>query len=338
MEAPVPDLREYIDPIDRDDIEGVYLMEMAKTPLLTFREEKFLTQYIERGRFSKVLLDGELIRVHKKSERDELQHCLDEGHQAAEYLARANTRLVVSIAKKYRGRGLPFLDLIQEGNLGLYKAIHKYDPDMGWRFSTYATWWIRQTITRALADKGRTIRYPVYIEASLTKVKKTQAYLIQRFGYILPYDDMVDELVQETGWKRKKIVRLLSLMPHTLSLDDVVNDNPDANDLSYFIEDELAVPLERATEQNDAREQLMDAIHQIPDSRIQYILIRRNYLTDVRVGPLVTLEELGVELDVTRERVRQLEARGHLFLLTNFPELKTLLPHRDEDDNDEVVG
>ena len=305
---------------------------------MTFQEEKFLTQYVERGRFSNDLLGGELIRIHKKSERDELHRYRDEGLQAAEYLARANTRLVVSIAKKYKGRGLSFLDLIQEGNLGLYKAIHKYDPDMGWRFSTYATWWIRQTITRALADKGRNIRYPVYLEAGITKVKKTQAYLIQHFGYILPYDDMVDELVHETGWKRKKIIWILSLMPHTVSLDELVKDNPDADKLSYFIKDETAVPPERSAEQNDMRKRLMDAIHQIPDSRKQYILIRRYYLTDVRVGPIVPLEELGTELHVTRERVRQLQAEGIKFLSDHFPELKTLLPQEHQDDNDEVVG
>jgi RNA polymerase primary sigma factor len=289
-----------IEHISSDDTVGLYLKEMSKVPLLGVEEERSIAIRIETGRAAQAELIGTDGHLSSEQRRD-LDSLVQDYLAAREHLIKANTRLVVSIAKRYMGRGVAFLDLIQEGNLGLIKAIEKYDYKRGFRFSTYATWWIRQTITRAIADQARTIRVPVHMIDRIRQMYKTTHELEQRLGRAPRADELAAELgmpVRKLQWMQK-----VSWLP--LSLETPVGDDEE-NELGMFIEDEFTpTPLQSAY-QSMLREKVEEVLATLP-AREARVLRMRFGLDD---GNSYTLEEVGQKFGLTRERIRQIEGKA----------------------------
>lgn len=284
--------------IDTDDTIGLYLKEVSRVPLLTAEEEVELAQRIERGRMAREELAKGSVG---KSRRLELRRLIEDGWAAREHLITANSRLVISVAKKYMGRGVPFLDLIQEGNIGLIRATKKFDYRRGHKFSTYATWWIRQAVTRAIADQGRTIRVPVHMGDQINKLLRTQHQLTQRLGR----DPSVEELADELDVLPKKVENMIQVSRRPLSLE-TPTDNEDDSVLGDFIEDdEIPAPDETAT-YNLLREHLEMVLDMLPPREVRILQLRYGLLD----GQAYTLEEVGRKMGVTRERVRQIEAQA----------------------------
>lgn len=286
--------------LSADDSIGLYLREMARVPLLTMDEEIRLARAIERGNRAKAKLRA-VQDSAQPGELDKLNAWIEEGRLAREHLIKANTRLVVSIAKKYMGRGVPFLDLIQEGNLGLMKAVEKFNHKLGFRFSTYATWWIRQTITRAIADQARTIRVPVHMSDRIRRLYKTTHELEQALGR----KPTPEELGSELGVESDKVEWMLKVSWRPLSLEQPVGEEED-NEFGSFIEDE-ATPSPSQTVHDEL---LRDKIEQVLSTltpREQRILRLRFGLIN---GKCYTLEEVGQKFGLTRERIRQIEGRA----------------------------
>ncbi len=262
----------YLDDISDDSVR-LYLREIGKIPLLNPEEE--------------------LALAHKVKEGDK---------DAKDKMAEANMRLVVSIAKRYSGRGLDFLDLIQEGNTGLLRAVEKFDPDKGFKFSTYATWWIRQAITRAIADQARTIRIPVHMVETINKLLRTQRRLTQE----LNREPTNEEIAAAMEMEVDKVEYVMKIKQDITSLDANVRDDDDDSVLADFIEDDEAVSPEDAATTQLLKEQVKDMLGVLTD-REQKILKMRFGLED---GKSHTLEEVGQEFSVTRERIRQIEAKA----------------------------
>jgi RNA polymerase primary sigma factor len=283
--------------IAADDPVRIYLREIGRVNLLSAHEERVLAERVERGECAaQQIADGD----HADGERAQLQRLSCEGQAAREHLIQANLRLVVSIAKKYLGRGLSFLDLIQEGNIGLMRAAEKFDYHRGFKFSTYATWWIRQAITRAIADQSRTIRLPVHVGETINRVLRTTNRLQQS----MEHDPTPDEVALELGLAPEKVRRALEVSRQTVSLETPVGAEGDAV-LGDFIEDRSgAAPLESAA-QHMLREQIDIALQKLPERERRIIQLRYG-LAD---GQYRTLEEVGREFGITRERIRQIEAR-----------------------------
>ncbi|WP_025641465.1 RNA polymerase sigma factor RpoD [Schnuerera ultunensis] len=258
--------------INVDDPVRMYLKEIGKIPLLTAEEEVELAQRMEAG--------------------DEI---------AKKKLAEANLRLVVSIAKRYVGRGMLFLDLIQEGNLGLMKAVEKFDYEKGFKFSTYATWWIRQAITRAIADQARTIRIPVHMVETINKLVRVQRQLVQELGR----DPTPEEIAKEMNMEVEKVREIMKIAQEPVSLETPIGEEEDSH-LGDFIEDDNALAPADAATYIMLREQLIDVLDTLTP-REQKVLRLRFGLDDGRAR---TLEEVGKEFDVTRERIRQIEAKA----------------------------
>ena len=274
-----------------DDPVKTYLKEIGRVPLLTTRQEQELAQAAQAG-------DADARRA----------------------LSEANLRLVVSVAKRYAGRGLPFLDLIQEGNLGLMKAAEKFEPERGFRFSTYATWWIRQSITRAIADQGRTIRIPVHLVEIINRVKKTAGELLRKNGR----EPTAEEIAAALDMEPVRVRELLQLAQDPISLETPVGEEEDAH-LEDFIQDEEAgVPVDEAGRQLLRRE-LLHVLKSLTPREERVITLRFG-LEDGRAR---TLEELGKEFHVTRERVRQIEAKA-LRKLRHPSRAKRLRDYLDE--------
>ena len=274
-----------------DDPVKTYLKEIGRVPLLTAQQE------------------ADLARAAQDGDED-----------ARRRLSEANLRLVVSVAKRYAGRGLPFLDLIQEGNLGLMKAAEKFEPDRGFKFSTYATWWIRQSITRAIADQGRTIRIPVHLVESINRVKKTAGELLRKNGR----EPTAEELAVRLDMEPDRIRELLQLAQDPISLETPVGEEEDAH-LEDFIQDEEAgIPADEAGRQLLRRE-LLGVLKSLTPREERVITLRFG-LEDGRAR---TLEELGREFNVTRERVRQIEAKA-LRKLRHPSRAKRLRDYLDE--------
>jgi len=284
--------------IDTDDTIGLYLKEVSRVPLLTAEEEVELAQRIERGRMAREELARG--RVSKKRSQ-ELLYLIEDGWSGREHLITANSRLVISVAKKYMGRGVPFLDLIQEGNIGLIRATKKFDYRRGHKFSTYATWWIRQAVTRAIADQGRTIRVPVHMGDQINKLLRTQHQLTQKLGR----DPTIDELADALDVHPKKVENMIKVSRRPLSLE-TPTDNEDDSVLGDFIEDnEIPAPDVTAT-YNLLRDHLENILDELPPREVRILQLRYGLLD----GQAYTLEEVGRKMGVTRERVRQIEAQA----------------------------
>jgi len=284
--------------IDTDDTIGLYLKEVSRVPLLTAEEEVELAQRIERGRMAREELAKGNVSIRR---RHELRRLIEDGWAAREHLITANSRLVISVAKKYMGRGVPFLDLIQEGNIGLIRATKKFDYRRGHKFSTYATWWIRQAVTRAIADQGRTIRVPVHMGDQINKLLRSQHQLTQRLGR----DPTVDELALALDVPPKKVENMIQVARRPLSLETPTDDEEDSV-LGDFIEDDEALPPDETATYNLLREHLDEVLNALPPREVRILQLRYGLLD----GQAYTLEEVGRKMGVTRERVRQIEAQA----------------------------
>jgi RNA polymerase primary sigma factor len=288
----------FFEAVEADDTIGLYLKEIGRVDLLTAEEEVSLAKRMERGVMAALALTRNGIDAER---RWELQRDVDDGMAAREHLISANSRLVISVAKKYIGRGVPFLDLIQEGNIGLIRAAKKFDYHRGHKFSTYATWWIRQAVTRAIADQGRTIRVPVHMGDQINKLIRTSHKLTQDLGR----EPTVQELADALEVPLRKAEQMIKVARRPLSLEMPTDDEADSV-LGDFIEDvESPEPVEMVTSRM-LRDQLTDILSGLPPREVR-ILQMRYGLVD---GETYTLEEVGKKLGVTRERVRQIEAQA----------------------------
>ena len=290
--------KDHLANIDTNDTIGLYLKEAARVPLLTATQELELAQRIERGRNSREELAKS--RVNKKR-RIELRHYIEDGWAAREHLIIANSRLVISVAKKYMGRGVPFLDLIQEGNIGLMRAAKKFDYHRGYKFSTYATWWIRQAVTRAIADQGRTIRVPVHMGDQISKMLRMQHQLKQQ----LSRDPTVEELAKALDVPISKVENMIQVARRPFSLEMPIGDEEDGS-LGDFIEDQDVPAHDETATHNLLREHLEEMLELLPPREARILQLRYG-LVD---GNILTLNEVGRKMGVTRERVRQIEAQA----------------------------
>lgn len=293
-----PTTADDLENIDTDDTIGLYLKEVSRVPLLNAEEEVDLAQRIERGRMAREELAKGNVSTRR---RLELRKLIEDGWEAREHLITANSRLVISVAKKYMGRGVPFLDLIQEGNIGLIRATKKFDYRRGHKFSTYATWWIRQAVTRAIADQGRTIRVPVHMGDQINKLLRIQHQLTQRLGR----EPTVEELAVALDVPPKKVENMIQVARRPLSLETPTDDEEDSV-LGDFIEDEDAPPPDDSATYNLLREHLEDVLNGLPPREVRILQLRYGLLD----GQAYTLEEVGRKMGVTRERVRQIEAQA----------------------------
>ena len=289
---------DYLANVETKDTVGLYLKEAGRVPLLTPQEEVEITKRMERGLLARERLTSGKV---SPSEREELQHHIEGGWAAREHLIRANARLVISVAKKYMGRGVPFLDLIQEGNIGLMRAAKKFDHKRGYKFSTYATWWIRQAVTRAIADQGRTIRIPVHMGDQVSRMLRTQHHLKQK----LSRDPNIEELAEALDVPPKKVEEMIKLARYPLSLQMPIGDEED-DTLGDFIEDE-SIPTPDTTAANNLLHEHLESVLDMLPPREARILQLRYGLVD---GQYLTLNEVGRKMGVTRERVRQIEAQA----------------------------
>ena len=261
-----------VEGVNIDDPVRMYLKEIGKVPLLTASEEVEIARRMAEG-----------------------------DPEAKRQLAEANLRLVVSIAKRYVGRGMLFLDLIQEGNLGLIKAVEKFDYRKGYKFSTYATWWIRQAITRAIADQARTIRIPVHMVETINKLIRVNRQLVQEYGR----DPRPDEIAREMGVSEEKVREIIKIAQEPVSLETPIGEEDDSH-LGDFIEDQDAPAPAEAVAVTLLKEQLMDVLNSLTPREAKVLRLRYG-LDD---GKARTLEEVGKEFNVTRERIRQIEAKA----------------------------
>jgi len=282
----------------------MYLKEIGRVPLLTGAEEVEYSRRIEAGGFAAAkLADLSAARQLDQlefAERRALQRTVRRGDDAREVIIEANLRLVVSIAKRYVGRGMHFLDLIQEGNLGLMRAVEKFDYTKGFKFSTYATWWIRQAITRAIADQARTIRIPVHMVESINKVHRIQRQMLQE----LEREPTVEELAERVGLTEDRVREIQRISLDLLSLDAPVGEEDDSN-LADFIEDQAAEAPADAAARRMLNRAVVDALDELSEREKQVVRLRFG-LDD---GQARTLEEVGKEFGVTRERIRQIESK-----------------------------
>ncbi len=279
------------------DLVRIYLREIGRVPLLTAEDEVELAKTIEAGLFAEEKMARSAIL--SRMERLDLEQLGRDGVRAKQRLIEANLRLVVSIAKRYVGRGMLFLDLIQEGNLGLIRAVEKFDYTKGYKFSTYATWWIRQAITRAIADQARTIRIPVHMVETINKLIRVQRQLHQDLGR----EPLPEEIGKEMGLNTERVVEIQRIAQEPVSLQSPIGEED--SDLGDFIEDaDAVVPIEAAAFIL-LQDQLFDILNALSD-REQRIIQLRFGLAD---GHPRTLEEVGREFGVTRERIRQIESK-----------------------------
>jgi RNA polymerase primary sigma factor len=290
----------YQQALDTDDVVGLYLKEAGRVPLLTAEEEVALAKRMETGMFATEQLRD--IRNGLSEEmRRELETLVEDGEAAQEYLVRANSRLVISVAKKYIGRGVHFLDLIQEGNIGLIRAARKFEYRRGHKFSTYATWWIRQAVSRAVADQGRTIRVPVHMGDQINRLRRISTQLTQELGR----EPSINELARAMETTPDKIDTLIEISRRPISLETPIEEDADS-EFGDFIEDKSSPQPAEVVTHNLLREHLEQVLARLPD-REAHILQLRYGLLD---GDTHTLEEVGQKIGVTRERVRQLEAQA----------------------------
>src|ERR671932_667045 len=259
---------------------------------------ELLPDYFARIDKGKLLTHEEEIDLSKRAKAGD--------EKARQRLIEKNRRLVISVAKKYRGMGLPFEDLIQEGNIGLMKAVEKFDPDRGWRFSTYATWWVRQAVQRAVADKGRTIRVPVHMGEKIRKMARNYNELLTE----LEREPTDEEVAERLGWTVDEVRNVKDAMPDATSLNRPLSSEEDASEIGELVEDERASDTAGEVMHEMESEGLQTAIEGLPD-RHRYVLVRRYGLDDPKPA---TLAELSEELKISRERVRQLQREAERML------------------------
>lgn len=284
--------------IAADDTISLYLKEMARVPLLTPSEEILLAKTLEKGRKAQKKSEKD---CHNEEEAAKLRYYIRDGNRARDHLIKANTRLVVSIAKKYMGQGVPFSDLIQEGNLGLMKAVEKFDYRRGYKFSTYATWWIRQAITRALADQGRTIRVPVHMSDRIRKLHQVSRQLEQMWGR----KPTPEELAEHMDLDPSKVRWMLRVSRHPVSLERPVGEEEDS-ELGNFIEDEDAPTPPDTAYHHLLQEKLEDVLSTLTPREARILRLRFG----LQNGRSYTLEEVGKKFGLTRERIRQIEGQA----------------------------
>jgi RNA polymerase primary sigma factor len=290
----------YQQALDTDDVVGLYLKEAGRVPLLTADQEVELAMRMEAGLHA----TDQLQKYGDDMPMDDLytlRETIADGEAAQEHLIRANARLVISVAKKYIGRGVPFLDLIQEGNIGLIRATNKFEYKRGHKFSTYATWWIRQAVSRAVADQGRTIRVPVHMGDQLNRMRRVQLQLTQDLGR----EPSIDELALGMETTPDKIEDLMEISRRPVSLETPVDEEGDST-FGDFVEDVSSPAPAEEVATHLLHEQLGEALNRLPSREAQILRLRYG-LEDGRV---YTLEEVGQTIGVTRERVRQLEAQA----------------------------
>jgi len=289
-----------VDLVGSEDTVGLYLKEMSQVPLLSMEEEQSIARRIEAGRVARnIIRNTDLETLTDRGSA--LREVMNDGEQAWEHLIKANTRLVVSIAKRYVGRGVPFLDLIQEGNLGLIKAVEKFDYQRGFRFSTYATWWIRQSITRSIADYGRTIRIPVHMIDRIRELYRVSQDLEQSLGR----KPLAKELAETMGVSISKVQWMTRVSWLPLSLETPVGDEDDS-ELGMFIEDEETPTPMEMTYQAMMREQIDEVLATLSPREAR--ILRMRFGLDS--GRAYTLEEVGLKFGLTRERIRQIEGKA----------------------------
>ncbi|MBQ1457677.1 MULTISPECIES: RNA polymerase sigma factor RpoD [Butyrivibrio] len=299
------------DGVSIEDPVRMYLKEIGKVPLLNADQEIVLAQDMENGmlaervlkaqdRSSLDLKDDEKELIEGKTD-EELKELIELGNDAKNKLAEANLRLVVSIAKRYVGRGMLFLDLIQEGNLGLIKAVEKFDFRKGFKFSTYATWWIRQAITRAIADQARTIRIPVHMVETINKLIRISRQLLQELGR----EPLPEEIAKEMNMPVERVREILKISQEPVSLETPIGEEEDSHLGDFIQDDNVPVPADAAAF-TLLKEQLVEVLGTLTE-REQKVLRLRFGLDDGRAR---TLEEVGKEFNVTRERIRQIEAKA----------------------------
>lgn len=285
--------------VEVDDTIGLYLKEIGKVALLIAEEEVSLAKRMEAGKKAQIKLNAG--RYANEDKRYELELQLDDGIRAREHLIRANSRLVISVAKKYIGRGVPFLDLIQEGNIGLIRASNKFDYKRGHKFSTYATWWIRQAVTRAIADQSRTIRVPVHMGDQINKMLRISHQLTQR----LRRSPTPEELGAELEIPVRKVEQMLDVARRPLSLEMPTDDEGDST-LVDFVEDTDSPSPPDKVSAVMLKDQLIEILVDLPPREVKILQMRYGLLD----GQTYTLEQVGRKLGVTRERVRQIEAQA----------------------------
>ena len=290
-----------VDSFAIDDPVRMYLKEIGKVALLTPEEEINLAQKMNAGALAQEQLDEAETSDFPPEDLAQLKKLVKEGDRAKQKLAEANLRLVVSIAKRYVGRGMLFLDLIQEGNLGLIKAVEKFDYTKGYKFSTYATWWIRQAITRAIADQARTIRIPVHMVETINKVIRVSRQLLQELGH----DPSPEEIAEEMNMPVDKVREILKIAQEPVSLETPIGEEEDSH-LGDFIPDEAASEPSEAASFTLLKEQLVDVLSTLTPREEKVLKLRFG----IEDGRTRTLEEVGKEFNVTRERIRQIEAKA----------------------------
>lgn len=296
--------------IDIDDLRRSYLDEITRTPLLTAEEEVSLAEALERARLARKEM---ATKAPNAKRRSQLELMIEDGSAARERLLMANTRLVVSVAKRYRHRGLPFIDLIQEGIIGLIRAIKKYDPERGTRFSTYATWWIRQAISRAIDNHARTIRLPVHKKTEINRLAYSTQKLSQEFGR----KPTTEELAAELGVSIDQVLETVRIAQPPLSLE-TPQDEEQGRLLEDVLPDEEAQSPEEVAEKSLMQKQIREVLDLLPPREAKVLMLRYG----LHDGKSYALQQVGDQLGITRERVRQIESQALMRLRASAKQLR----------------
>ncbi|MBA3531090.1 MAG: RNA polymerase sigma factor RpoD [Ardenticatenales bacterium] len=282
-----------------DDTVGLYLMESCHHPLLTAQQEGELAADMEASIEAKQILDEGNERA--LTDQDRLEQIIRRGEISRQKLIESNYRLVISIAKKYEGRGLPLLDLIQEGNIGLMRAVDKFNYHLGYKFSTYATWWIRQAVTRAIADQSRTIRVPVHMTERISEMNRVSRSMVQELGR----EPTTSELAEALDTTMDKVQKMMKIAQHPLSLETPVGENQESN-LGDFVEDDTSLPPGETASHHMLQEELKHIFSSLDPREVQILQLRYG----LKDGRSLTLEQVGKKYGLTRERIRQIEVQA----------------------------